>query len=161
MSAPRHDGPPADDLERLAAAVDEAAGVLATVWSAGHLTAPVPATQLRALFVVERHGSLSVSALAEEMGALLSSASRLCGRLEATGLLERVPGADRRVITVRLSAQGRALLEELRQARRHSLARILAGMDPADRTALLSGLRGFRAATVRDDGDSAGFSMPA
>jgi DNA-binding MarR family transcriptional regulator len=164
MSAPRRIGPTEDEsaeLERLAALLDEPAGVLAALWEAHHLDAPVPATQLRVLFVVERHGSVNLTGIAEEVGALLSSASRLCGRLEATGLLERVPGPDRRAISVRLSAQGTALLDGLREARRHAFVQVLARMDPADQQTLLSGLRHFHEAALRTGEPNTGFSLPA
>ncbi|MBA8948747.1 DNA-binding MarR family transcriptional regulator [Actinomadura namibiensis] len=146
----------------MAAVLDGPAGTLASVWSGGHLNAPVPATQLRVLFVVERYGSINVTGVATELGALLSSASRLCGRLEATGLLERVPGPDRRAITLRLTPRGADLLADLRRVRRGALAEVLAGMDTDDRAALRLGLERFHEAVVRQRGEAPlGFSMPA
>jgi DNA-binding MarR family transcriptional regulator len=148
-------------MGRLAAELDDLAGSLASVWETHHLNAPVPTTQLRVLFVVERHGSINVTGVAEELDALLSSASRLCSRMETTGLLERMPGPDRRAITFRLSPQGAALLEELRDARRRDLATVLEGMEAADRRALLASLRRFREAARVTDGVSTGVSRPA
>ncbi|MEU6037920.1 MarR family transcriptional regulator [Actinomadura sp. NPDC047616] len=138
-----------DRLHRLAAAMDEAVGTLAAVWGGtSEASVPVPATQLRVLFIVERHGSINLSGLAAELGALPSSASRLCDRLEAAGLLVRVPGRDRRVISLRLSRDGTLLLDRLRERRRADLAGVLARMSPSARTALLTGLLQFHTAAT-------------
>ncbi|GAA4103162.1 MarR family winged helix-turn-helix transcriptional regulator [Nonomuraea soli] len=144
----------AHDVAQLAAIMDEPAGVLATVWAAHHLNSPVPTTQLRVLFLVEREREVNVSRVAEELDALLSSASRLCGRLESTDLLERVPASNRREIRLRLTQQGQQLLDGLREVRRRALADVLAVMDPADRDTLLTGLAAF-AQTVRHRGSAA------
>jgi DNA-binding MarR family transcriptional regulator len=155
MTAPPSDSPrqaESADLERLAAAMDEAAGTLAAVWGSGRES--IPATQLRVLLIVERHGDINLSGLAAELGALPSSASRLCDRLEAAGLLVRDPGRDRRAISLRLSPDGRLLLERLREQRRQTLARVLAAMSPAARMALLTGLLHFHEAATR--GQAAG-----
>jgi len=76
----------------------------------------------------------------------MSSASRLCDRLEVAGLLHRVPGPSRRAVTLRLSPEGTALLDRLRRRRRDDLAWILLRMPPGARTALTAGLGQFRSA---------------
>ncbi len=136
------------DTAEAAAVLDEVAGGLMSVWARAHNApdVPVPATQLRALLVLER-GPVNISTLATELGALASSASRLCDRLEASGLLLRDPGQDdRREVTVRLTAEGRALMDRLRGRRREELERVLSGMAPAARQALLWGLSEFHQA---------------
>ncbi|MFC9976831.1 MarR family winged helix-turn-helix transcriptional regulator [Spirillospora sp. NPDC127200] len=146
--------------EESAAALDEAAGSLMAVWSRAHNAhdVPVPATQLRALFVLER-GPVNISALATELDALVSSASRLCDRLEASGLLLRDPGQDdRREVTVRLTAEGQALMDRLRVRRREELARVLATMSAPARQALLWGLGQFHEASVLERPDDPGSS---
>ncbi|MBE1531945.1 MarR family winged helix-turn-helix transcriptional regulator [Actinomadura algeriensis] len=143
-------GTPGDGAAEDAAALDEAAAALMTVWSHAHNApdVPVPATQLRALLVLEQ-GPVNVSSLAERLGALVSSASRLCDRLEAAGLLLRDPGRDRREVTVRLTADGQELLDRLRVRRREELARVLASMPASARAALLWGLSQFDEAASR------------
>ncbi|HET6479363.1 MAG TPA: MarR family transcriptional regulator, partial [Actinoplanes sp.] len=75
------------------------------------------------------------------------SASRLCDRLVASGLVERVPGrADRREIALYLTPASRTLLGELRGIRRRALAGVLEKMSPGGRAALLRGLTEFAAA---------------
>ncbi|WP_141579286.1 MarR family winged helix-turn-helix transcriptional regulator [Actinomadura sp. WMMA1423] len=145
-----------------AAALDDAASTLLNVWSRAHNApdVPIPSTQLRALFVLER-GPVNISSLAGELDALVSSASRLCDRLEAAGLLSRDPGRDRRQVTVRLSTDGQALLDRLRLRRREELTRVLAEMPAPAQAALLWGLAEFHAAATRPDDDGGSLSMLA
>lgn len=151
-----------EDAAKSAAALDDAASTLLNVWSRAHNApdVPIPSTQLRALFVLER-GPVNISRLAGELGALVSSASRLCDRLEAAGLLTRDPGRDRRQVTVRLSSDGQALLDRLRLRRRENLTRVLAEMPVAAQDALLWGLTEFHEAATRPDDDGGSLSMLA
>ncbi|MGV9215399.1 MarR family winged helix-turn-helix transcriptional regulator [Micromonospora sp. RB23] len=148
----------------MAAALDAAAGALLGVWdSAREATASrVSGAQLRAVMVVEQYDGINLRRLAARLDMLLSSASRLCDRLVAAGMLEREPGRfDRREISLHLTPEARRLLAELRNDRQERLAAVLAAMSPAGRAALVSGVREFdevarrqRARNSPDDGDS-------
>lgn len=132
--------------QSIAAAVDEAAEALLGVWEAAREQASsrLSGSQLRALLFIEREEGINLRGLATGLGMILSSASRLCDRLTAAGVLEREPGrADRREIALHLTPAGRALLGELRADRRARLASVLSGMSEAGREALLRGLREF------------------
>lgn len=148
--------PPEDGagLAELAAAIEQVAGDLAEVWGRPHQPPanPIPATQLRVLFILARRVGVNVSGLAAELGASLPSTSRLCDRLEAGGLLVRDPGQNRREITVRVSRDGLELLESLRRLRREELGRALSVMPAAARGALLTGLVHFSAAVRHSRG---------
>src|SRR5437870_1969274 len=90
----------------LAAAVEAAAEALVIVWGRGTegVYPQVSPSQLRALLVIERHQSITLGKLADELGAIPSSASRLCDRLEAAGLVVRRAGlADRREVSLELT----------------------------------------------------------
>jgi DNA-binding MarR family transcriptional regulator len=154
------------ELDECAAAIDAVGGAFIDAWMAPHNgpDVPVPATQLRVLFIVGHRDGINLSGLAAELGALLSSASRLCDRLEAAGLIVRDPGQQsRREINIRLSLDGEALLDKVRRHRQRELLRILTEMPAPARSALLAGLTQFRdAATGRPaDGSAESFSMPA
>ncbi|MEV4659855.1 MarR family transcriptional regulator [Micromonospora sp. NPDC049301] len=100
--------------------------------------------QLRAVMVVEQYDGINLRRLASRLNMLLSSASRLCDRLVAAGMLEREPGRfDRREIALHLTPEARRLLAELRADRQAQLAAVLAEMSPAGRDALLHGVREF------------------
>jgi DNA-binding MarR family transcriptional regulator len=87
---------------------------------------------------------------------LLSSASRLCDRLVASGMVERVPGrVDRREIALYLTPSSRALLNELRVTRRRLLGAVLDRMSAGGRAALIRGLAEFAAAAGEEPDSSA------
>ncbi|WFE31806.1 MarR family winged helix-turn-helix transcriptional regulator [Micromonospora sp. WMMD975] len=130
----------------ISAALDEAAGTLLAVWEAARerATSRLSEAQLRAVMVVEQHDGINLRRLASLTDMLLSSASRLCDRLVAAGMLEREPGRhDRREISLHLTPAATQLLAELRADRRRRLERILTGMSPAGQAALLRGMREF------------------
>lgn len=138
----------------IAAAVDSAAGSLLDVWMSARERAAgqLSSAQLRALMVVEQCDGVNLRGLAAAMGILLSSASRLCDRLVAAGVLEREPGrVDRREIALHLTAAGRNLLDELRAERRSLISAVLTRMSPAGRQSLLRGLQEFDAVAGASD----------
>jgi DNA-binding MarR family transcriptional regulator len=96
------------------------------------------------MLVVEELDGINLRGLAAQLGVILSSASRLCDRLVAAGVLERAPGQnDRREIALHLTADGQKLVHALRDERRRRLAAVLARMSPAGRQALVRGLTEF------------------
>ncbi|MEV4725319.1 MarR family winged helix-turn-helix transcriptional regulator [Micromonospora humida] len=138
----------------MAAELDAATGALLSVWEAAResTTSRLSSAQLRAVMVVERHDGINLRRLATLLNMLLSSASRLCDRLVAAGMLEREPGrSDRREIALHLTPEATRLLAELRRDRRQRLAAVLAGMSGEGRGALLRGLVEFdRVARARE-----------
>ena len=138
-----------------AAAVEVAVAALLSVWdqTRERSAARLSAAQLRVLLVVERHDGINLRRLGSQLDMLLSSASRLCDRLAAAGMLEREPGrSDRREISLHLTEDGRSLLHRLRAQRRERLVAVLAAMSPGGQQALLRGLREFEAAAGAPDG---------
>ncbi|MEU7978115.1 MarR family transcriptional regulator [Micromonospora sp. NPDC049081] len=138
----------------MAAELDGATGTLLSVWEAAreNTTSRLSGAQLRAVMVVERYDGINLRRLAALLNMLLSSASRLCDRLVAAGMLEREPGrSDRREIALHLTPESIRLLAELRRDRRQRLADVLAGMSGEGRQALLRGLVEFdRVARARE-----------
>ncbi|HEV8569845.1 MAG TPA: MarR family transcriptional regulator [Actinoplanes sp.] len=146
-----HHGPDGPDPMR-AAAVDDAAQALLAAWDAAReqATPRLSWPQLSALLVVERAEGINLRGLAGELKMLLSSASRLCDRLVASGMVTRVPGrADRREIALYLTPSSRQLLDELRLTRREMLSTVLERMSATGRAALIRGLTEFAAAADR------------
>jgi DNA-binding MarR family transcriptional regulator len=146
-----HQGPDWPDPTR-AAAIDDAAQALLAAWDTAReqATPRLSWPQLSALLVVERAEGLNLRGLAGELKMLLSSASRLCDRLVASGMVERVTGrVDRREIALYLTPSSRQLLDELRQARRAMLTAVLERMSPSGRAALIRGLTEFAAAAAQ------------
>jgi len=143
-----HHGPDGPD-PMSAAAVDDAAPALLAAWDIARQRATplLSGPQLSALLVVEREEGINLRGLATQLKMILSSASRLCDRLVASGMVERAPGRlDRREIALFLTPSSRQLLDHLRTTRRELLAEVLERMSPAGRMALLRGLAEFAAA---------------
>jgi DNA-binding MarR family transcriptional regulator len=133
-----------------AAAVESTVEALVAVLDAARLdqTPAVPPAQLRVLSVIADSRPTNMSRLAEALDVVPSSASRLCDRLEATGLLRRVPDPrDRREVRLMLTPSARRLLDQLRERRREALAEVLERMTAADRQALVDALQAFATAT--------------
>lgn len=149
---------PTDPETSMAAALDVAAAALLGIWeSAREGTASrVSGAQLRAVMVVEQFDGINLRRLASRLDMLLSSASRLCDRLVAAGMLEREPGRfDRREISLHLTPEARRLIAELRADRQAQLAAVLAGMSREGRDALLTGMREFDEAARRQQAQNA------
>lgn len=104
----------------------------------------VPPSQLRVLTILDRVGPVNLTTLARELGAIPSSASRLCDRLEASGLLTRkVSAGSRREVTLSVSTEGRRRLAAFAATRRSDFTQVLELMTPEARTSLIDGLRQF------------------
>ena len=130
----------------LADPVLENASALAMLWDrAEDWAVPrVPPSQLRLLTVLDRIGPANLTTLARELGAIPSSASRLCDRLEASGLLTReVSAGSRREVTLSVSREGRRRLAAFAETRRSDFAQVLELMTPEARKSLIDGLRQF------------------
>ncbi|GIE48124.1 MarR family winged helix-turn-helix transcriptional regulator [Actinoplanes nipponensis] len=141
----------------VAAAVESTVESLLGVLDSARLShsPAVPPAQLRVLTIVARGEHTNMSRLAEALAVVPSSASRLCDRLEATGLLRRVPDPrDRREVRLLLTASAQRLLDELRDRRRSALAEVLERMSPARRQELVRALTAFdTAAAAAEPGD--------
>lgn len=96
---------------------------------------------------------LTMSALAQQLGVTSGGATRLVDRvLERGWVARRTCTADRRVQHVRLSAEGRALLERALRVHRADLARDLtARLDEDSRAQLDTLLDALRADTCPGD----------
>lgn len=116
----------------------------------------IPPSQLRVLGVLARYGSMNLTRLTQELSSIPSSASRLCDRLEAAGLLVRrvSPDSGREVILT-LSDEARRRLDAVAQIRRDDFAEVMARMSPRSRAALLNGLREFSEAARCGEQESA------
>jgi DNA-binding MarR family transcriptional regulator len=92
-------------------------------------------TQARVLVMLASRGPLSLSALAESADLHVSTASRLCDRMTARGLLARAADADdRRLVVFSLTPAGRRIVRTVATYRRDAIRRLLAELTPDERT---------------------------
>jgi DNA-binding MarR family transcriptional regulator len=86
--------------------------------------------QYRALVALGVNGDQNVGTLADTLGIHPSTATRLCDRLVAKGLMERKTSeASRREVTVALSRAGAALVTAETDRRRQAIRRIVERLD--------------------------------
>ncbi|KJK35928.1 MarR family transcriptional regulator [Streptomyces variegatus] len=140
---------PGDGPEALASQIADAVETLTTLWSVAAQEASLRLSphQLRALRTVQGAPGLNLTALADGLDIGPPTASRLCDRLAAAGLLERAPHPDtRREVQLWLTTHGQRVLRDVAGRRAQALATALAAMEPAEREALSRGLLGFLAA---------------
>ncbi|MEU6549265.1 MarR family transcriptional regulator [Streptomyces sp. NPDC046915] len=148
---------PGDGPEAIAAEISDAVENLTTLWSLAAQGAALRLSphQLRALRALEAAPGVNLTALAQRLDIGMPTASRLCDRLEAAGLLERaLHPRRRREVRLSLTTHGRRVLRDVAARREQALATALAAMRPAERTALRRGLRAFLAS--RDTGRPGG-----
>ena len=92
----------------------------------------VSMSQLHVMSILERHGDMPMSRLAEMMDISLSNATGLIDRMEERGFVERVRVPDdRRVVLVRIMETGRRLLDDIEVLRAETLRTVLDRLDPS------------------------------
>ncbi len=90
--------------------------------------------QASALGTLNRLGNPTLGELAAAEQVQPPTATRLVTTLESAGLVAReTDGDDRRVVRVRITAEGRRNLQRIRTLKNAYLTRRLAALDPAER----------------------------
>jgi MarR family transcriptional regulator, organic hydroperoxide resistance regulator len=107
---------------------------------------PLSLSQFTVLQTVDEEGEATVGELAHAAGVAVPTVTRMLGLLERDGIVQRQrDDADRRVVRVRLTKGGRALMAEKRAwivARQHE---VYAGLSKSDRRAATPLMRRFAA----------------
>jgi DNA-binding MarR family transcriptional regulator len=104
-------------------------------------------SQLHVMNLLERHGEMPMSRLADMIDVSVSNATGLVDRIEERGFLERDRVAtDRRVVLVRISAAGRAVLDEVEALREEVLRSVLDRMTDTQLTRVAAALSDMRQA---------------
>jgi DNA-binding MarR family transcriptional regulator len=113
-------------------------------------TRSISMTHLLLMTLLETHGSLPMSRVAELLGCGLPAATGIVSRMEERSLVVRQHDTeDRRVVTLRLSEEGAAEIRELQLSRRERMAAALAHLSDPERDQLLASVRALRAAFNR------------
>lgn len=145
---------PRSDPDEALNVLTEAVERVEVMWERSREASPAPlsASQLRAMFVLERFACLNLRALTEELDSTPPSVSRLCDRLEAVGFLDRsLSPNSRREVELRLSDRGRTYLSDLRKRRREHVRGLIEAMPAAARAAMVEGLLALRETALEQD----------
>jgi DNA-binding MarR family transcriptional regulator len=97
-----------------------------TVRALADLEVDVTIPQFRTLVVLANRGSMRGADVAEELNVNPSTGTRMTDRLVAKGLVRRLRSTDdRRVVQLRLTKDGRQIVEKVMAKRRAELERIV------------------------------------
>jgi len=103
--------------------------------------------QMHVLWMLQHHGEMPMSRLAELIDVSLSNATGLIDRMEENRLVERVRVPDdRRLVVVRPAAAGVRAINETESSKRDRLRSVIGRLSPAERQVALSALRSLRRA---------------
>jgi DNA-binding MarR family transcriptional regulator len=142
---------PAEQLEALANAV--LAATRAMVGLAARTLADqeeLTLLQYRALVVLEAKGTARVAALADALGVSPSTATRLCDRLVAKGLVRRHRSVDdRREVRLELARSGERLVAKVTERRLVEIRALLEAIDPDHYPSMLLSFSEFGRAAAK------------
>ncbi len=107
----------------------------------------VSMSHLHVLWLLQHHGAMPMSRLADLLGVSLSNATGIIDRMEGHGLIERVRvPADRRLVVVQPAAGGREALSQTESSRRDSMRAVIRRLSVKERPIVLEALRSLRRA---------------
>ena len=107
-----------------------------------HRSGGLSVPQFRALALLDRFPTATLSAVAEYMGTSQPSASRLITGLVSKGFVTRRECVkDRRQINLVLTPRGRSALETARQATQQRMAERIQALSEADRSMIAGSMR--------------------
>ena len=107
----------------------------------------VSLSHMHVLWLLQHHGSMTMSRLADLLDVSLSNATGIIDRMEEKGLIERVRVPDdRRLVLVVPGAAGVEALEASETTKRERLRAVLGHLTAAERPVVLTALRSLRRA---------------
>jgi DNA-binding MarR family transcriptional regulator len=107
----------------------------------------VSMSQMHVLWLLQHHGEVSMSRLAELLGVSLSNATGIIDRMEEHGFIERVRVPDdRRVVLVRPTPAGLRALSETESTKRDRMRAVLGHIPASERPIVLAAFRTLRRA---------------
>lgn len=140
----------ADETASVAAILTEVSGWVGELRcsSMGRLVqGQVSLSQMHVLWLLQHHGAMPMSRLADHLGVSLSNATGIIDRMEEHGLIERARVTDdRRLVLVRPAPGGLRALSETETSRRDRMRAVLGRLAPAERPIVLEALRSLRRA---------------
>jgi DNA-binding MarR family transcriptional regulator len=133
--------------------VDELAPIIAgerAAFAARCHDRSISMTHLLLMTLLDTHGPLPMSRVAELLGCGLPAATGIVSRMEERGLVERQHDReDRRVVNLRLAEGGATEIRDLQLSRRQRMATALTHLSDAEREQLLASVRALRGAISR------------
>jgi DNA-binding MarR family transcriptional regulator len=136
--------------------VGELHGMIGSLRCAGTgrmVKAGISMTHLHILWVLEHHGELPMSRLADLLDVSLSNATGLVDRMEERSLVERIRVPDdRRIVIVRASAEGARIRDEIEALKQDRMRSILGRLTSNQLARILGAVGDLRAAMADEIG---------
>jgi DNA-binding MarR family transcriptional regulator len=109
------------------------------------------------LALLEMHGDMPMTRLADELGVALPNATGIVGRLVERGIVARADDAqDRRRVLVSLTDAGHRLIGEMEEGRRERMSRMFTLMTDEQQRRLLQSVKDLHAAAMRLEAEAEG-----
>lgn len=144
---------PVDAIDAVVGELHEMIGSLRCAGTGRMVKAGISMTHLHILWVLEHHGDLTMTRLAELLDVSLSNATGLIDRMEERGLIERIRvPSDRRVVIVRASAEGARIRDEIEALKQDRLRSILGRLSESKLGRIRAAIRDLRVAVVEEIG---------
>jgi len=142
-----------EPLDRIVAGVHDMIAGFRCAGTGRLVKAGVSMTHMHVMWLLQHHGELSMSRLAELLDVSFSNATGIVDRMEERGLIERArPPEDRRVVLVRIAPRGVEALEETEAIKQDRLHAILAHLDAVQLDRVAAALDDIRSAVVAEYG---------
>jgi DNA-binding MarR family transcriptional regulator len=140
-------------IDAIVGDLHEMIGSLRCAGTGRMVKAGISMTHLHILWVLEHHGDLTMSRLAELLDVSVSNATGLIDRMEERGLVERfrVPN-DRRIVLVRASAEGARIRDEIEALKQDRMRAVLGRLEPSRLPRVLAAISDLRGAVVAEIG---------
>jgi DNA-binding MarR family transcriptional regulator len=149
-TAPPPSGPTSD---RAAEIIQALAPLLAHHrhrWAARCQAHGLSSVGFQVLALLEMHGDMPMTRLADELGVALPNATGIVGRLVERGIVARADDAqDRRRVLVSLTDAGHRLIGEMEEGRRERMSRMFTLMTDEQQRRLLQSVKDLHAAAMR------------
>jgi DNA-binding MarR family transcriptional regulator len=115
--------------------------------------AGVSMTHMHVMWLLQHHGDLPMSRLADLLDVSFSNATGIVDRMEERGLVERVRVPDdRRVVLVRMADGGSEALDQMEAFKQDRLQSILAHLDEGQLQRVAVALEDLRSAVIAEFG---------
>jgi DNA-binding MarR family transcriptional regulator len=119
--------------------------------------AGVSMTHMHVMWLLQHHGDLPMSRMAELLDVSLSNATGIIDRMAERGLVERVRVPDdRRVVLVRIAPSGLQSLDEMEAVKQDRLQAILGRLDAAQLGRVETALKDISGAIAAEFGPDFG-----
>jgi len=144
---PTREGAASASVEAILTEVASWVGELRCASMSRLVQSQVSMSQMHVLWLLQHHGAMPMSRLAELVGVSLSNATGIIDRMESNKLIERVRVPDdRRLVLVQPGPEARRAVSQTESTKRDGLRSVIRRLSATERPVVLEALRSLRRA---------------